>query len=398
MGSFSILDILILFAKSKNKLAVHFLCVSALAVGISFLIPKSYKATTMFLPPRNERGNSNPFNIGVSFDLGGSSDFLNEQIESIVLSRTLLEEVVHRFNLEKVYKTMKFKNSLERAVKELKGSVKLKDDVLSGLTQQMIVSYSLSVVDKNPILAAGIANYMVELLHKTMNSLSHVQEAYIVKFIQSRLDSVSATQDSVRFTLKQFQKAHKIYSTTMNDQIRGTIEIVAELKKQTILAEVERSLLMVENERGNREVLIADKKVSDLKSKMDELENSEKPGAIPPLSSSIDVSHQYFEMMRDLDIQIRLQSLLRQQLEEARIKNERRVPIVRVVDPAVPPIGKNFPKKSIVVLIIVSVYMFGLITYILAGFGLEFSSNEVKDKIRNLKLSLSMIRKDNYLS
>src|SRR5690606_22720550 len=99
---------------------------------------------------------------------------------------------------------------------------------------------------------------------------------------------------------------------------------------------------------------------------------------LPGLERSVDLSQEYIRLYQEMEVLGRLELLLRQQYEEARIKSARMAPTVRVVDVAQPPEWKNFPKKAIVVLVIVGLYMAGLMIYILASHGYSKASPETR--------------------
>ena len=388
MSNFSFLDLLIVLLRNKVRIALHFFLVIAAAIAISYIIPKSYKATVLFFPPQDEGATLPTLAMGFNLNLGGQSDFTPQQIYTLLDSRVVMETIVRQFDLMKVYKTEKYPNNMELAVKSLRSNLKLKTQIQTGFAQEIIIHFSLSVIDKDGERAAAIANAIVDLLNRTMERLSSKTEGYAVAFIKSRLDSVEATKDSVMRVMADYQKLHKIYSPDMKEQVQASVGIFAELKKQKMLAEIERDLLLLDNEKDSREVKFSERRISQLDKNMKRLENGQVADALPALYSSVDVGHRYLELMRESEIQMKLEVLLRQQYEEARIKNARRAPVVRIVDPAVPPQWKNSPKKAIVVLVIVGVYMFILLIYVMAQAGVRASSLATQRKVEEFKAAL----------
>jgi uncharacterized protein involved in exopolysaccharide biosynthesis len=323
-------------------------------------------------------------------NFNNESDFSPQQIESLLDSRLILEEIIRRYDLMRVYKTVKKPNNLEAALKILRKNIRLETITESGLTQTTVIHYSLSVIDKDRVRSASIANDMVALLNNSMEELSNQQEDYTVKFIGARLDSVVAQRELLQGTLAQFQKTYKVYSPDMRDQIMASVNTIAELKKQLILSEIERDLLLVEREKGNREVRMAEKRIQEIKGKISSLESNRKADVLPGLDFSVDVAYRYLEMFKEMEILAKLELLLRQQHEEAKIKNARRAPVVRVIDRAVPPQWKNSPKKSILVLVIVGVYMSGYLVFLLASYGFSRSGDSTRRKVEEFKAALRL--------
>jgi len=386
---FSILDLIIILLRQKKKLAIHFLAVTAFAVALSYVLPKKYKSTTMFLPPSGETMMFPAIaNLGLSMNFNNESEFTPQQIESMLDSRLILEEIIRKYDLMTVYKTKSYENGLELALKRLRKNIDLKSVTESGLTQTSVIHFALSVIDKDKVRSADIANDMVMLLNQAMENLSHSQEDYTVGFIRSRLDSVVSQRLDLQKTLAQFQKTNKIYSPDMKEQVLGTVNTIAELKKQKMLGEIERDLLLMDREKDNVEVRFAQRKVSEIESKIHDLETNQKADVLPGLDYSVDIAYKYLGMVKELETLTKLELLLRQQFEEAKIKDARRAPIVRVIDKAVPPQWKNSPKKVFVVLIIVGLYMIGCMILILAKSGLARSGESARRKIEEFKAAL----------
>jgi tyrosine-protein kinase Etk/Wzc len=389
MREFSILDLLIILLRKKKNILLHFSGITILAIIVSFVIPRNYKASTLFLPPQDETGNMPMLALGFNLNLGGQSAFSAQQILTLLDSRTILERIVKQFDLMNVYKTIKRKNNLEKAIKILRSNTKIKTVSQSSLAQEVITNFELSVVDKDPQRAADIANAMLNLLNSTMEELSRTQESYTVTFIKSRLDSVESAKQVAIDKMVEFQKAHKIYAPEMKEQLLGSVGIFVDLRKERIMSEIERDMLLMDNQKDSRAVKYAERKIGLLDDKMKNLEQGSNPDILPPLGSSVEIARQYMELFRESEILIKLETLLRQQYEEARIKNARRAPVVRIVDRAQPPQWKNFPKRAVVVLLIVSVYMLGLIVMLLAGAGLHSADDRTKRKVAEFK---SMLR------
>ncbi|HTY59758.1 MAG TPA: Wzz/FepE/Etk N-terminal domain-containing protein, partial [Bacteroidota bacterium] len=140
----------------KNLLIVNVLAVSVIAAGISFMIPKTYKATASVLPPKQNDIFSSLGGVASSIvkSIPGASRLGLAQKPSgynyfaILNSRTSLEDVVRKFNLISVYEIPD--TSMERAVKELSNNVSFEEQPDDNIT--------ITVRDKNAQRAAEMAN------------------------------------------------------------------------------------------------------------------------------------------------------------------------------------------------------------------------------------------------
>lgn len=391
--SFSLLSLATILLRAKGRLLRHFLVVTAVAVIFSLVIPKTYRATTLFLPPFNDLPGTASIAMTLTLNIGRESAFTPQQIETLLKSRRILEATVRRFDLMRVYKTEKKPNKTEEAIKRLQQRSKLKLTTEAGLGSRTVIHYSLSVVDKDRQRAADIANFMVEELGRAMDSLTRSQFRTSEAFIRSRLDSVAAEASRLYEEIAAFQKKHKVYSPELKDQVYAAIQVYAELRKQKILAEMERDLLLFDHARTSREVLFAQKKVDEIEARMVALERDDKPDVIPGLEYSVDIAYGYLTLVQEAEALSKVELLLRQQYEEARIRAARTTPSVRVVDPAVPPEWKNFPKRAYIVLGIVGVYMLVLLIVVLAEYGLSRASPETLAQVRSFREALRFRRK-----
>ena len=127
--------------------------VTLIAVLISLVLPRYYKATSVILSPA-ESGvfSSLGFvnNLGVPGLTGGGEN--QNRYLSILKSRTLLEQVAKHFNLQNHYNCTSFEETIE----------KLKSNIRIVVGEEMQIS--VSVYDRDQDLVAPIANYIVHCL------------------------------------------------------------------------------------------------------------------------------------------------------------------------------------------------------------------------------------------
>lgn len=385
---FSVLDIAIYLLRQKKRIAFHFILISSMAIGISYLIPKKYKSTTLFMPPKPESVSLPGFAANFGLNLGGDLEFSPRQISIMLNSRTILDSIIRKHDLVRVYKTEKQPNYFEQALKILRKNMSLSTELDAGLTQSSVIAYSLSVIDKDKKRAADIANDLVNLLNSNIERFSNRQEAYTLEFVKERLDSVQGEKSHLEARLAAFQKTHKVYSPDMKDQVSATISAIAELKKQRLAAEIDKNMLLMNHEEASQEIKILERRISQLDQKMNQLETSKKDDILPSLHKSVDLGYDYLRMMKDFEILSRVEVFLRQQFEEARIKNAKRPPVVRIIDRATPPQWKNSPKKLYIVIAIAGSYMFLFLFSLLAKIGIDRASGNTKEKIDQFKKAI----------
>jgi len=143
--------------KYKKFISIVTGLVTVLAVIYSLILPKIYTATAVVLPPELEdisKGgsmmNRNMFSsLGDMF--GGGFNYSNIVISMLKSSR-MAEDAVARFDLKKYYK----KDTVTEASDALKGNTSIV------VTKEKAIS--VSVDNKDPVMAADLANFYISNL------------------------------------------------------------------------------------------------------------------------------------------------------------------------------------------------------------------------------------------
>ena len=92
--------------------------------------------------------------------------------------------------------------------------------------------------------------------------------------------------------------------------------------------------------------------------------------------------------MRDFEIQNKVLEFLYPLYEQAKIEEQKNIPAVLVLDPAVPPEKKSSPKRTIIVL---SAFLLSLFFSILYAIIRESFSGIKKDEIRYQRIKSNII-------
>ncbi|MCR4321326.1 MAG: Wzz/FepE/Etk N-terminal domain-containing protein, partial [Candidatus Brocadiaceae bacterium] len=143
----------------KYKILIGIICSAIVLFSAiySFCLPKIYKSTATILPAQSDQRSSmmaNPAVQNIAPFLGISTSTTNEKIIlNILKSRAIRERIVNQFNLKDYYKCLR----LDSAIDSLGGATKIspsKDGIIS-----------IDIEDKDPEMAANIANAYIEHLN-----------------------------------------------------------------------------------------------------------------------------------------------------------------------------------------------------------------------------------------
>lgn len=347
------------------------LAFTAIAVIGSLILPSRYTAAARLLPPSDEGdifGMTSLLGGGAASGLsklkagltGASAG--SDLMVGILSSRTVMQHVAERCSVAKYYGMRR--SSPEKAVRMLKDMTKL------GAADNGIVS--ISVQAKTPGLAALIANaYMAELdsfLRYSNISRGHNMRVFIEKRIGQLDSSLAAASES----LKVFQEVNKVVS--VDDETKAAIDAYAKLKSDLSVQDAEYEAA---RSGASDENPYVDDLRREMQASKDELRKLETGGRGNGFGVGFGVSFEHLPVVAaqfarrylDLKVQQEAYATLYQQYEYARILEARDAPTLTVLDYAVPPERKSFPKRTIIVAV---VFLFSLAAGIAFAFVAEY--------------------------
>jgi uncharacterized protein involved in exopolysaccharide biosynthesis len=365
--------------KWRKFIVYNVLIISVLAFCVTSLLPKWYKATASLLPPKDQGG----LNLlgGVSSVLKGVSGLQRMgslgqsqgaySYLAILKSRTAMEAVVQKFDLIKVYDISH--NSMEDAIKELtdNSSFELQEDE----------NITIEVYDKDPERAAEIANYFAEVLNEISITLGTKEARGNREFIGKRLDSTMEVLRDAENRLQKFQE--KTGMMIVPDQNTSSISAVAELYAMKAKKEIEIGIL-------ERSLSPNNKILQESHNELDEL--NKKLSTIPQTGM------ESFRLYREAAIQQKVVEILVPMYEQAKVEEQKDVPVILVLDKAVPPERKAKPKRLIIVPVC---FLLSLFFSVFVAFGVTYAKDYAAQnpkKIEQVRMILNYRRKSNRTS
>lgn len=298
----NILDYLAILLKWRRFLVVNVLILTVLTAGISLLISNRFKSTTTLLPPKQRGGSlqGSISQIARDFLPLGSLGKLGTPQEAydylaVLQSYTAMKKLVTKFNLAEVYE-IEPRTSVEKTIKAVRDYVEF--------TIEEEGTISITVWDQDPQRAADMANFLVEVLNEISIRLG-TQEAkdnriFVEKRYLKVLDDLRSAEDS----LKTFQRRYGIYS--IQEALSGKFL-----------------------------------------------------SSFVPLEKVPELTMQYIRLYRDLEIQNKILEFALPLYEQAKVDEQKEIPVVLVLDQAVPGERKDTPKRMLIVL--ASTVLFGIL-------------------------------------
>jgi uncharacterized protein involved in exopolysaccharide biosynthesis len=334
---------------------------AVVALVVSLLLPKYYKAETRILPPQDKGGNLaaqllGQGGAGLLGLAGGISPIKTpgELFVELMKSRTVLDRIVDRFDLLNRYK----KRYRQDARKSLLDLISAKEERKSGII-------ILTVEDKDPKRAADMANAFVEELKSLKGGLAISEAGQRRMFFEDQIRQTKASLTRSEEEIKAFQQRTGMFQ--IDAQARAIIEGIARLRAGIAVKEVEAKVLRSFATTQNPDVQRTEEEIRALRTELEKLETSKGSGFDPIMSSGRvpEMGTEYLRKLRQLKYNETLYELLSKQYELAKLDEERDTVVIQVIDRAVTPELKSRPKISLNVLVATVMAFFLAVIFVL---------------------------------
>lgn len=355
----NLLDCLIVLAKHKKLIFSITVGAAIVAAIVSLLMTPIYKAETKILPPA-QGGSGMAAQLlsqlgGIGAAAGGSLGVKtpNDLYVGLIKSRTVLDRIIDRFDLMRLYKT-RYRDGVRNALGG--GVLNVKDDKKSGII-------TIAVEDRDPKRAADMANAFVEELQRLNTGLAITEASQRRLFFEEQLKAAKVSLGQAEEGLKSFQEQTGAFN--IESQAKAVIEGIGALRAQVAAKEVELKVMKTYSTPQNPDVRKVEQTLEGLKTELAKLEGRGGKGHDPlmPTGRMAQVGTDYARQLRDVKFNEVLYGLLLQQYEAAKLDEAKDATIIQVVDKAIPPEGRTKPKRTMMVM------LSGIVAFFLSVFG-----------------------------
>ena len=356
----------------RRFIIINYLVVFIIVVIIVFLLPKWYRATASILPPKDQTlqnilGGSSSILRGLSAArLGGfgqspgTYNFL-----AILNSRSTMEEVVNKFNLNEVYGFPQ--NLTEETIKQLRDN--------SSFETQDNENIDIQVLDKDPIRAAAMANYFVEILNRRSLELGTAEAKSNREFIGHRVDEVKDSLGIAEDRLKEYQEKSGMI---MTPEETGGIKAIADLYAMKAKKEIETAIL-VKTVSPENDALKQDR--------IELAEITEKLSGIPQAGLTS------VRLYRDAITYEKMLEVLLPMFEQAKINEQKDIPTLLVLDKAIPAERKIKPQRLLIILSVSTIWLMFMVALIYLFQGIHLRKKDMNVNTRKLSNAIQWIIK-----
>lgn len=386
----SLLDILLVVAERKHIVFWVTAAFAILAVLVSLILPSSYTATVTLLPPQQNismgAALASQFGSmsGVAALAGGSLlRNPNEMFVGMLRSRTVEDKMIEDFGLMQEY----HKSYLTDARKAFE-----KHTTVDGSGKDNLIR--ISVEDRDPGRAAKLANGYVDRFRSLSQHLAITEASQRRLFFEQELDKAKNNLGDAEEALKETEQ--KTGLIQLDSQARALIESAASLRAQITAREVQIQGMETYATGENAQLVQARTELDSLRAQLAKLGGSEDNSneLIVPKGAVPAAGLEYARKLRDVKYAETIYEILARQFEVAKLDEAREGALIQVVDVAVPPDKRSFPKRG---LIVIGATAFGFLMGIFsalvqAGLSRMKADPEASSKLASIKRALTLRR------
>ena len=370
-----ILDLLAALNAGKKLIIWGTLSICILTGLVGQLIEDEYEATVQLLPPKEQKAGFGFADLLAQMPIPslrlGQKGTPADIFVAILKSPTMRRQLVEDFNLMDRYEAELTIDAIE--------ALERKTEI--GKSEQGTIM--ISVLDRDPVMAADIANRYVALLDSTNRYLSRATAQDRQEFIHLLEQRENVKLDSVMLFLQVFQEEHN--AIAIEEQARAVIRASSDMQMAAMELAIEKvsllrsgfSLSHPEVVRLEQEILARQEALALLRDGVDEstaisdgtrsLGASLKENLFLPLRKIPQVAQEYTNIAKDVIVQQALMKMLLEQKAEAFIEASNTTSTVQVLDAAVVAEEPARPRRLLMVFVAGVLSSFACIFYTLAA-------------------------------
>jgi tyrosine-protein kinase Etk/Wzc len=342
----SLLRTLVVLAERWRLIGGGMLFCGLITALIVLVMPVTYTASTVILTSQSGSGGAAALlgelggSLGALASLGGGG-LLGSQSDTFVgvlNSRTVADEMIEKFRLQKVYR----KRTLVDTRKSL-----AKHTHIEGTKGSFI---RISVDDHNAQRAADMANTYVDELYRRNQTLALTTASQRRLFLENQVNAEKDQLTNVEAAFRELQQKTGVIQ--LAGQAEMTLRSMAQLRAEISAKEVLLEQLRTTETEQNTDVQRLESGLNALREQLKKAESDSSAdnyfvsaGRIPQAGL------EYLRRMRDVRYHEALFETLAKQYELARIEEAKAPPVIQVVDKAIVLDRHSWPPRALLVLL-----------------------------------------------
>lgn len=374
-----IIDYLLIILKWKKFLIIFAFSILIFSyIAIYFLITPKFDSKALIIASNNSNTGGISSLLKSFSDLpisipGFSTENNMDIFTTIIHSRTTLEKVIKRFDLYNLYQL----DSKEKTIKALS------DNITAEATKEG--AYEIIVRDDDPNRASDMANYLIKLLNKTLIDINTAKAHDNNIFVGKRYKEIKTNLKNAEDSLINYQSKSGIYLA--DEQAKSSIIEYSKLEAELAAKQIQLSTLIKIYGPNSPQAKRANIVVEEYRDKLNELINGrDKNQLLLPLKGLPQSTMQYYRFYREVEIQTKMLKFIIPLFEQTKFEEQKKIPMIKVIDAAVPAEKKAFPPRVLFTLLFTLIILSIVVFFIILKEIIDSSNNP---KVKLLKNSLN---------
>jgi len=342
---YAALDLLLLLVRRRRFLLRCTLGAALLSAMVAWLLPNRYTATAVVLPP----GQSSPGaallgQLGASSLSSYTSDAFGiknpaQMYAALFRTQSVEDAVIARFRLMARYH--------KKTLVDTRRKFEDRSSVVLGSKDGLI---RIRVEDRDPEMAASIANGYVEEFRRLSAMLAVSEAAQRRLFFQQRLHDAKEKLAAAEVAMKDTERSTGVLQ--IDSQARALIEAAANLRAQLVAKQVQMQAMRAYATEDNPELVLAKQQAAALRAQLAKLGGAEADsdsGLLVSKGRIPEAGMEYIRKLREVKYHETVTQLLARQFEMAQLDEAREGAVIQVADRATAPDKKSSPHRVILV-------------------------------------------------
>lgn len=348
-------DYLAVLLRYRSLLLTIILTGLVLVIVYSFIMPKTFTAEAVLLPPEKSEGmslNNLILSGGSGFDLKSLGQNSSAEVfVKILTSRSLADSLVTRLNLLQRYDIASAQRSL--AIEQVMGRIEAESDkqgVIS-VTYNEKTSFLSDKAEQQEVatFTATLINNAIDILDKLNQQKSVTRARRSRIFLEKMKEEKRKEMDSAQRAMQVFQEQNK--AIALDKQLDAALSSVIET--QAMIQKAKLELVRAESDLNSdqRTVQSLRSQLALLQRQQQNVEtgNSGIDALGIPFKNVPELARQYATLKLNLEVTTQVYMLLEAQYNQEKIQEARELPTVSVLDWATTPLYPSAPRKAIIV-------------------------------------------------
>ncbi|MCU7491554.1 MAG: hypothetical protein HF312_03755 [Ignavibacteria bacterium] len=338
---FDILDYIVLVVKWKKFLLLTFISVLVLSyLVVYYFIPAEYDSTALIIPAGNEGSPGSMAGVmknlkDLPFGMGGTSKSAETDLYvTIIYSRSTLEKLVHKFNLQKDYKLM----SMEETLKQLRTNID------AGTTKEN--AFAITVKANSAQKAADMVNYLLSLLNESVINLNVAKSKNNREFLEVRYREIKGNLKNAEDSLQYYQQVSGMLEA--KEQSKMILDAYSRMEGEVTAKQLELSIMEKVTSSDSPQLKLLKTQLDEYKSELVKMQRSGENGNfLLSINSLPEKTKKFLRLYRNVEIYNGLLEFIVPIFEQAKFEEQKNVPVLQVIDYGSVAEKKSYPPRTL---------------------------------------------------